>query len=513
MATAIFIKITRAIKWKARKLSVLFSFTVLSLIAVNAQPIWNSGPTVTPQPLSINLSFNLSKSSYVYYFIIPGNYACQTATVVRDYAQRALPYGAIIANDRITYASGNYSTQIWGEIASLVPNTQYTIEIVAEDQAVPGSFSIVSCTVFKTLACPSIYVATAFNNADRCVNGDGATKLYNLMTYNGYSSTYSNVLKGATWTISWGDGTPDYTYTSTYDNDGPGPEILPGFESIDISHTYTVHDSCYRRAVLTIQNPAGCAAVGVQRERKEVLLAGRDWDADGNGSQLLVNAATGSPDTIKVCEGVEAFITLRDDGVWDCDQTFKTYPPGEMNSSDRNVQFVYGMHPFTQSTAGQNTITGGVTITGTYPGTANAAAGHATPVINIPTATMNPITNPHTVSDVIRIPSTALYKQYIHVYFKNWNKCNPYTGNAWDGTAVWDSIVIYIDRRPLPPTPNNETICVNDPVPPLTVTAPGATAFYWYSDAALTTIAPGSDNSNTYNTGISSATPSRSRVP
>ncbi len=40
--------------------------------------------------------------------------------------------------------------------------------------------------------------------------------------------TYSNVLKGATWTISWGDGTADYTYTSAYDNDGPGAEILPG---------------------------------------------------------------------------------------------------------------------------------------------------------------------------------------------------------------------------------------------------------------------------------------------
>ncbi len=190
-----------------------------------------------------------------------------------------------------------------------------------------------------------------------------------------------------------------------------------------------------------------------RRVRQEVLLAGRDWDADGNGSQLVVNTATGRPDTIKVCEGVEAFITLRDDGVWDCDQTFKTYPPGEMNSSDRNVQFVYGMHPFTQSTAGQNTITGNVTITGTYPGTANAAAGWATPVIKIPTATMNPVTNPNTESDVIRIPATALYKQKIHVYFKNWNKCNLYSGNPWDGTAVWDSIVIYIDRRPDPPNP------------------------------------------------------------
>ena len=38
--------------------------------------------------------------------------------------------------------------------------------------------------------------------------------------------------------------------------------------------------------------------------------------------------------------------------------------------------------------------------------------------------------------------------------------------------------------------------------------APGATAFYWYSNAALTIIAPGSNNTNTYNTGISNLVPS-----
>ncbi len=57
-------------------------------------------------------------------------------------------------------------------------------------------------------------------------------------------------------------------------------------------------------------------------------------------------------------------------------------------------------------------------------------------------------------------------------------------------------------------TPNDQTICVNDAVPALSVTAPGATEFYWYSDSFLTTIAPGSNNTNTYNTGIGSATPS-----
>ena len=512
------IKILNRIKFSLRTIAVsaIVIFVFLFLINGNsfAQPSWNSGPTISPNPLSLDLSFNLNKASNVYFYVMPGSYnpiPLPAPGSVRFNSLQALPFGSILANDEITYSGAivgnNYTHSIYREIGSFSPNTQYVVMVVAQEIST-GLYTSVFRLVTTTLSCPSIYVGTAFNNADRCVNGDGANKAYDLTTYDGFGGNYSNVLKDATWTISWGDGSPDYTFTSLYDNDGPGNVAMPGMEFLSIPHTYTVHDSCYRRAVLTIKNPAGCATVGFQTERKDVLLAGRDWDPDGNGSQLVVNAATGRQDTIKVCEGQEAFITLRDDGIWDCDQTFKIYPPGEMNSSDRNVQFVYGMHP--QTKAVENTITGPVTITGTYPGTATTAAGHASGVIKIPTAAMNPITNPHTLSDVIKIPNTAVYKQKIHVYFKNWNKCNPYIipANEWDGTAVWDSIVIYIDRTPPPPNPNNQTICVNDPVPALTVTSPQATAFYWYSDINLLTIAPGSNNTNTYNTGISNATPS-----
>ncbi|MCE5348276.1 MAG: hypothetical protein LLG13_18575, partial [Bacteroidales bacterium] len=505
MATSTTSEIKSMLKIKARKLFTLFSFSVLTIVSTFAQPVWNAGPTLVSYPMSFGFTFNLDSNSNVYYALFPGDQSALTPTnnVVKSWGTLTLPAGSIVANDKITYsgiAGTNYTTRIYGELANLTPNYTYTIFVVAEDIST-GALTTVSKIIQKTLLCPSIYVETGFNNTDRCVNGDGATKTYTLHTYSGYDGKYSNVLTGATFTISWGDGLPatNYTYTSTYDNDGPGGVLLPGWESLGIQHTYTVHDSCYRKARLTITNPGACASVGAQTETKDVLLAGRDYDPDGNGLQLLVNNADSSPDTIKVCAGNETLIRLRDAGIWDCDQTFKTYPPGEMNSSDRNIQFVYGANP--NSLAVENTITGDVAITGTYPGTANTSAGHYTPVINIPTAGMNPITNPHTLSDVITIPATCKAKEKMHVYFKDWNKCNPYSSSAneWDGSAVYDSIVIYVVASPPAPTVANKTICYGDDRT-LYVTSTPVGTIRWYSDAALATVVGTSTSFATTNT-------------
>ena len=74
----------------------------------------------------------------------------------------------------------------------------------------------------------------------------------------------------------------------------------------------------------------------------------------------------------------------------------------------------------------------------------------------------------------------------MHVYFKNWNKCNPYSGNAWDGSAVWDSIVIYIVDSPPAPTAPDKTYCSSD-TPTLTVTSPPVGGvFKWYKNANKT---------------------------
>jgi PKD repeat protein len=349
----------------------------------------------------------------------------------------------MLGGGSITYNLADDGTIISSFFDGLLPNrpaneVNLTIEYGAGILTPTTSFQ------FATPECPTIAPFTALTSLGTCVNS-GATKIYNFMNL----EPPVNVLEGCQWTIDWGDGSPFYTYTSTSNGDVPPNQ----------AHTYTNHDSCYYEVTLIATNPGGCATVGGLQKTETPILAGRDDDMDGNGEMLLVNLENGRADTIRVCEGTEAYITLQDAGTWDCDELFKIYPPGEINAADRNLQFVYGMHHQSQSV--ENTITGDVQILGTYPGTANSTAGHASDIYIIDTDLLATIINPNTISDIIRIPPTSQYGEYMHVYLKNWNKCNPYTGNAWDGTAVWDSIVIFIERGPIANAGSDFSICEN----------------------------------------------------
>ena len=483
---------------KARRLFALFSFVLLTTLSSFSQPNWYGGtPIVTPHVLSGDFQYGIDQVGKVYVFMEnfndPTIYSSATVKTAALAATNSFKISVWVLNvpsgsENNVFTISNFMDQFNGNI-SLLPNHDYTLYFVAED----GSSNLQAASVrivMTTLPCPSIYVATGFDNTQKCVNGAGASKIYTISTYSGYSGQYSNVLNGASWSINWGDGSPNFIYTSTYDNDGPGGVLIPGWEYDAITHPYTQHDSCYKTATLKITNPGACATVGSLVETKQAVLAGRDWDPDGNGSQLVVNNANGSPDTIKICEGTATNIVLRDAGVWDCDQLFKTYPPGEIDAGNRNVQYVYGEDPVSQLVTGHNTITGDVSITGTYNGTANTTAGFASGIINIPVP--SPVTNPHTLSDVITIPATAVYGQYMHVYFKDWNKCNPWTGiaNTWDGSAVWDSIVIYIVRTPAAPTVTSPQNYCFGSVPATISATPhtGGNTIKWYSDAGLTNL-------------------------
>ena len=402
-----------------------------------SQPNWVTGPNLTDiTAISVDLEYELDVASDVYITVYRNDVRPLTSAEVKLYSG----YGDLPPARPFARQFFNVSGYQLLYIENLKPSTDYTLSIVAEAggqlQGTPVEF------YFTTPECPTIAPFTALTSLDVCVN-NGATKVYNFLNL----EPPINVYKGCEWTIDWGDGSPLYTYTSTANGDVPPNQ----------PHTYTTHDSCYYEIVLTATNPGACATVGGLQKTEAPILAGRDIDADGNGEMLLVNLADGSPDTIKVCEGTEAFITLQDDGTWDCDENFKTYPPGEINSDDRDLQFVYGMHHQTQAV--ENTITGDISITGTYPGTANTTSGHASGIINIDTDFLTTIENPNTNSDLIRIPPTCQYGEYMHVYLKNWNKCNPYSGDPWDGTAVWDSIVIFIEEGPIADAGSDFAIC------------------------------------------------------
>ena len=458
---------------KAIKFGAIIAFFFITIGSTFSQvPVWTATyPSVNSiTALNGNLKVNLTSLPgnvtvyYTVYTIIAGD----TPAGVK--ASSSLPpSGAFRGGGSFIYATGDAGITINRLFENLLPNKPNCTILVTVEYS-PGVFLPVKSVVFATPACPNITPATALTGDERCVN-IGAIQTYEIFPSAG-------ILKGAQWEIKWGDSSID-TYMSSANGDVPSPFL---------SHQYLRDDSCYYKVTLKINNIGVCSTIGLLSKNEYAKVHGRDDAADGLGSQLLVNLADGSPDTIKICAGNEKLITLQDAGVWDCDGDFKIYPPGEVNANDRNVQYVYGMHPFTQAVAGQNTITGSVTITGTYSGTATLAAGFATGIINIPTATMSPIINPNTQSGVIKIPATAQYKEKFHVYFKNWNKCNPYLGAAsmWDGSAVWDSIVIYIIKSPPAPTVPDKVYCSTD-TPTLTVTStPVGGKFTWYKNANKT---------------------------
>ena len=128
-----------------------------------------------------------------------------------------------------------------------------------------------------------------------------------------------------------------------------------------------------------------------------------------------------------------------------------------------------------------NTITGNVIIGGSN--IANGANGYIGPVIT----PVNP-PNPGTVSETITIPATSVAGQQFYVHLKNWNKCNPYTGNPNAGYEFEDFIIEIIDAPPAPIVVTPQLYCFGNV--PVTITAtpnlPGNT-INWYADALLTT--------------------------
>ena len=167
----------------------------------------------------------------------------------------------------------------------------HTLHIVAE--TTPGNFSVVKVITFTTPNCPNITPLTALTGDERCVN-IGAIQTYEF-------STSPSILKDAQWTIDWGD-LSIYSFNSATNGDIPSP--FP-------SHQYLRDDSCYFKVSLKIANAEGCATIGLLSKNEFAKVHGRDTEDDGRGSQLLVDDADDSPDTIKVCEG-----------------TIHYYPPG-----------------------------------------------------------------------------------------------------------------------------------------------------------------------------------------
>ncbi|RPJ59349.1 MAG: hypothetical protein EHM12_07025, partial [Dehalococcoidia bacterium] len=284
----------------------------------------------------------------VYIAVYKINTGALGAAYVKAQASAPVPSGNLVANAVVTVTAGNINTILQTIFTVYDPNTVHSVWLVAESS---GGVLQINATklVTSTKPCPSIFVLTGFDNDNKCVNPPGAEKTYAF----GFST---GVFAGATWTINWGDGTGDQLFfTSLADNQTPGSQL----------HTYTVHDSCVLKAVLTVKNTNVCAPTGALVEEKSVLLKGRDWDPDGNGDLVVADTAYGRTDTVYVCEGVQTNVRIQDISTWDCQPGSFPDPPGEANDKPRTLQWVYGGQvPNGTAGPGLNTITGDVLVDG-----------------------------------------------------------------------------------------------------------------------------------------------------
>jgi hypothetical protein len=74
MATSIFIENKKILNPRIKRFFLLFISIFIFIPNNFAQPVWNSGPTMTPFPIHLELSFNLDRASNVYYTLVPVNY-------------------------------------------------------------------------------------------------------------------------------------------------------------------------------------------------------------------------------------------------------------------------------------------------------------------------------------------------------------------------------------------------------------------------------------------------------
>lgn len=467
----------------------LFSLLFLFSSSLLAQPNWIPGtPSVNPNPLSIDCNFGIDDIGTVYIVIYQNDYTTSLSSILVKNIAISGPAGSRVATAVIPIIGGDVNSILENTLDILNPNIIHTVFFVAENSDGLQDFPIrLNVT---TLPCPSIFVETGLNNGDRCVNGDGATKTYTFTTRDGdfYPGQDAGVLKGATWTIDWGDGGgPILFHTSAYANDGPGPEIVAGWESGFLQHTYFEHEECFYVATLAIENPGACAATGSQSETRIPILHGRDLDLDGNGEFIVDEVGTGVIDTIYVCEGSEYTTSIEDISTWDCqpDIYYPSDPPGnpsgEANEEPRILQWVYGgASPDGSPEANANTITGDVVIGGL-----GIAANGGPGVIGDTVLTPTPILNQ---SAPITIPATAQEGEEFKIYYKNWNICNPFAGLEYDNANYIETeIVIKIIHAPPAPPTSDETYC-EDAIGTLTASTTEGGLLTWYSDASLTTI-------------------------
>lgn len=202
---------------------------------------------------------------------------------------------------------------------------------------------------------------------------------------------YLSSVPGTQYFITWGDGTPEQTFTQV------------NATGVTISHNYpNTSINCGYDVVIDASNACNPRGSVVPINTQVIV-----WTND----VISIN-----PTVFRVCQGYATDVLFTDDSDWNC------FPRATReNGEPRWIQWLYGTGPI------GNQISG-VQVNSINPG--------GFPYLN-PAPAKNPIypvTTPGQISLPINVPLTTpadLGKEFV-ITLKNWNQCNAYDNNLAD---------------------------------------------------------------------------------
>ncbi len=215
----------------------------MTTTAISAQaPTWvATTPSVgTVGPLSVQLNYGINMTGTVYLIIFNSNVVTAfTSAQVKTWAL-AGPTGGRVVSIAIPIIAGQQNL-ILSQIFSLFDvNRQHAAYIVAESSG--GTLQAFPVRLpFITLPCPKIQLFNFFGNFGECVNlgAQGTLQVAHL------GALPTGILKGSSWSIDWGDGSPIWTYVSAFDDDLPPAQYHSFSSNINCAYvgTWTVRES------------------------------------------------------------------------------------------------------------------------------------------------------------------------------------------------------------------------------------------------------------------------------
>jgi len=273
-------------------------------------------------------------------------------------------------------------------------------------------------------------------------------------------------------------------------NDGTGATTqVPAISQGDTifytsqSHLYLPADNCsYTAEAYAVYDGDVCTS----SSRQEQTFSA--WARDNENGGIIIT----EPVVAQFCEGEDIVnVTFDDNSTFNCNIGIE---PDKPNRLTRWVQFIYGT-----TTIGGDRIPD-VTITdpfgNTYPmtdGDGNWITTIPGPIVEIPI----PADGPDQTSWSISAPAGGVAGDIFEITMRNWNMCNPYDRNPFDGTPPSDltdgdyepiTTTALLEIITTPPVISNPSLefCVESNIN-LTLSTSGGIV-NWYTDSLMTNL-------------------------